>query len=374
MSDLLPQKKRPSSPDQPWGARGTASVSFASALVFRDVTVRIDGHLILDQLSFDLRPGEVVCLLGESGSGKSTVLRVAAGLQSVSGGEVRVNDVLMSAPGIHMPPQKRGVGLMFQDFALFPHMTLLQNTMFGLADLPKKDAIQRAVAALARVGLDHRQNDYPHTLSGGQQQRLALARSIAPRPGILMLDEPFSSLDARLRETVRSEALAILRETRATTLIVTHDPEEAMVLADRIALLRDGRIIQIDDGARLYESPVDLGAARFLSPLAEIAATVHNQKAETPLGIVNAPGRPDGAEVIVAIRPTGALTLSHGAGGVPGRVVAKREALGTDLLEVAVAGIDTPIHLRRPSDPNLGRGNDVSLGLNAEHVLVFDPI
>lgn len=359
--------------DQPWGQRGTASVSFAAALRFVDVTVQIDGNMILDNLTFDLRPGEVVCLLGESGSGKSTVLRVAAGLQSISSGEVRVNDVLMSAQNVHVPPQKRGVGLMFQDFALFPHMTLLQNAMFGLSDLPKKDATQRATAALKRVGLDHRCNDYPHTLSGGQQQRLALARSIAPRPGILMLDEPFSSLDARLRETVRTEALAILRETRATTLIVTHDPEEAMVLADRIALLRGGKIIQIDDGAKLYESPVDLGAARFLSPLAEISAIVRSGRAQTPLGSVEAPGRPDGAEVIVAIRPTGALTLGKAGEGVPGRVVAKRKALGTDLLEVAVAGIDTPIHLRRASDPALTRGLDVSLSLNPEHVLVFDP-
>ncbi|MCB1516856.1 MAG: ABC transporter ATP-binding protein [Hyphomicrobiaceae bacterium] len=359
--------------DQPWGQRGTASVSFASALKFADVTVQLDGHTILDKLTFDLRPGEVVCLLGESGSGKSTVLRVAAGLQSISSGEVRVNDVLMSAQNVHVPPQKRGVGLMFQDFALFPHMTLLQNTMFGLSDLPKKDAMQRATAALKRVGLDHRCDDYPHTLSGGQQQRLALARSIAPRPGILMLDEPFSSLDARLRETVRTEALAILRETRATTLIVTHDPEEAMVLADRIALLRNGKIIQIDDGARLYESPVDLGAARFLSPLAEISAIVQSGKAQTPLGTVEAPGRSDGAEVIVAIRPTGALTLGKIGEGVPGRVVAKRKALGTDLLEVAVAGIDAPIHIRRASDPALTRGLDVSLRLNPEHVLVFDP-
>ena len=354
-----------------WGPRGTAGVSFASALTFDSVEVKLGGRVVLDRFSLLLAPGEIVCLLGESGSGKSTVLRVAAGIQPIDGGTVRINNETVSGPGVHVPPDKRGIGLMFQDFALFPHLTLLENVTFGLRSLGRPAALARARAALTRVGLDDRESDYPHRLSGGQQQRLALARTIAPRPGILMLDEPFSSLDARLRETVRGETLALLRETNATTIIVTHDPEEAMLLGDRIALLRKGRIAQVDTAAAIYESPVDLSAARFLSPLSEIETAVRGGVASTPLGPVPAPGRADGERVIVAIRPVGAVDMSTGREGIPGRVVSKREAVGFDLCEVRVEGIEQPISIRQRSDKRIVAGYDVFLTLNPEHVLVF---
>jgi iron(III) transport system ATP-binding protein len=228
------------SQDASWGTRGTTGVSFAATLAFDAVDVMLGGRVVLEQFSLTLRPGEIVCLLGESGSGKSTALRVAAGIQPVSAGSVSINGEIVSAPGLTVPPDRRGIGLMFQDFALFPHLSVLQNVLFGLKKLGKADALGQAQAALRRVGLADRGQDYPHMLSGGQQQRLALARSVAPRPGVLLLDEPFSSLDARLRETVRGETLAVLRETHVTSLIVTHDPEEAMVLGDRVALLRQG--------------------------------------------------------------------------------------------------------------------------------------
>lgn len=356
-----------------WGKRGTAGVSFAAALGFENVNVVLGGRPVLTDLNLSLRPGEIVCLLGESGSGKSTILRVAAGIQRVASGTVRINGEVVSGPATHRPPEARGVGLMFQDFALFPHYTLLKNVTFGLRGLGRSAALAQARSALRRVGLADRESDYPHMLSGGQQQRLALARSIAPRPGLLMLDEPFSSLDARLRETVRSETLAVLRETRATTLIVTHDPEEAMLLGDRIALLRRGHIAQIDTASAIYANPVDLHAARFFSALSEIEAVVSNGSADTPLGRIATPGKPDGARIIVALRPVGALDLlANGQGGVPGRIVSKRDAIGIDLCDVSVAGLDSPVEVRLRSSPDLQPGRDVSLRLNAEHVLVFD--
>ena len=354
-----------------WGPRGTAGVSFASALTFDSVEVKLGGRVVLDRFSLALAPGEIVCLLGESGSGKSTVLRVAAGIQRIGGGKVRINEEVVSGPGVHLPPDKRGIGLMFQDFALFPHLTLLENVTFGLRKLGHAAALRQARAALTRVGLDDREHDYPHRLSGGQQQRLALARTIAPRPGILMLDEPFSSLDARLRETVRGETLAVLRETHATTIIVTHDPEEAMLLGDRIALLRHGRIAQIDTAAAIYGAPIDLNAARFFSPLSEIESKVRSGLAMTPLGPVPAPGRAEGDAVIVAIRPVGALDMATRGQGVPGRIVSKRDAIGIDLCEVQVAGIEQPISIRQRSDREFVAGRDVFLTLNPEHVLVF---
>lgn len=354
-----------------WGPRGTAGVSFASAISFEAVDVTLGERPVLDHFTLTLTPGEIVCLLGESGSGKSTILRVAAGIQRIDGGMVKINNRVVSGPGVHVPPDRRGIGLMFQDFALFPHLTLLENVTFGLKKLGRTAALAQARAALKRVGLEDRENDYPHRLSGGQQQRLALARTVAPRPGILMLDEPFSSLDARLRESVRSETLAVLRETNATTIIVTHDPEEAMLLGDRIALLRAGRIVQIDTATAIYAAPIDLNAARFFSPLSEIAATVRGGRADTPLGPVPAPGHAEGSRVIVAIRPVGALEMATSGAGVPGRIVAKRDAIGIDLCEVQVEGIDHPLGIRQRSDRRFVPGCDVFLTLNPEHVLVF---
>lgn len=354
-----------------WGPRGTAGVSFAAALGFEQVSVALGDRTVLDGLDLSLVPGEVVCLLGESGSGKSTLLRVAAGLQRVDGGRVLINDMVASSQNTHVPPEKRGVGLMFQDFALFPHMTVLENASFGLTGIGQKAARERAMTALARVGLADRAAEFPHNLSGGQKQRLALARSIAPRPGILMLDEPFSGLDARLRETVRAETLAVLRETNATSLIVTHDPEEAMLLGDRVALLRKGRIVQIGRAAEVYGQPVDLAAARFLSPLTELRCKVKGDRVRTPMGDIPALNFADGANVIVALRPVGALHVTNKPGGVQGRILSRRNALGVDIMEILVSGIERPLQVRRQAEPSLGEGKDIFVRLNPKDVLVF---
>ena len=358
--------------DQAWGRRGTSGVSFAAALSFEKVDVTLGGKKVLNQLDLELIPGEIVCLLGESGSGKSTILRVAAGFQPIGHGKVLINQSVVSSPGKQVPPEKRGLGLMFQDFALFPHLTLLENVAFGLSHLKKAECQHQALAALSRVGLLDRKKDYPHMLSGGQQQRLALARTIAPRPGILMLDEPFSGLDSRMRETVRSETLALLREINATTIIVTHDPEEAMVLGDRIVLLRNGRVIQIDASANVYHKPIDLEAARFLSPLSEIQTVVKGGYADTPLGKVKTPGKKDGARVIIAVRPVDAIEMNDKKPGTMGRLLSKRDALGTDICEVQVEGMELPLRVRQRSDTAFCEGSDVFLTLKCEHVLVFD--
>lgn len=369
-SSELTSKETPILPPD-WGTRGTAGVSFAAALTFNQVDVWLGERRVLDKLELSVTPGEIVCLLGESGSGKSTLLRVAAGLQRIDGGEVRINDRVASSAKVHFPPEKRGVGLMFQDFALFPHMSLLDNVAFGLSSLGRREALQQARLALRRVGLDDREADFPHKLSGGQQQRLALARTIAPRPGILMLDEPFSGLDARMREAVRGETLAVLRETHATSLIVTHDPEEAMLLGDRIALLRKGKIVQIDTAAAVYHAPIDLAAARFMSTLSELRGVVSAGRVETPLGIVPTPGFADGTRVVVALRPVGALRITKDPNAVPGRIVSMRNALGIDILEVGVAGIDRPLRIRRQANHAHSKGSDVFVDLNTDDVLVF---
>ena len=266
-----------------WGQRGTAGAIIASRLAFEEVSHVYPGNVAaLDKVSLAVEPGEIVCLLGPSGCGKTTLLRVAAGIERQTGGRVLVDDQELAGPSTFMPPEQRGIGLMFQDYALFPHMSLLANVTYGLRALSKADAEIAARRALSRVGLEDYAGEYPHLLSGGEQQRVALARAIAPRPPVLLMDEPFSNLDRRMRDDVRDETVAVLREARATTIVVTHDPEEAMRMADRIALMRAGRLVQVGRPEELYRHPVDLMTARFFSEINEVAGTVRGRGGSRP--------------------------------------------------------------------------------------------
>ncbi|MEE9586439.1 MAG: ABC transporter ATP-binding protein, partial [Hyphomicrobiaceae bacterium] len=284
----------------------------AARLTFEDVERRYHGGMALRGVSLDVAPGEVLCLLGPSGCGKTTLLRVAAGIEKPSAGRVLINQQEVAGPNRFVPPEARNVGLMFQDFALFPHLTILGNVAFGLRALPKAEARREAQFALARVGLAHMSGEYPHTLSGGEQQRVALARAIAPRPSVLLMDEPFSGLDVQLRDYMQEEALAILRETRATCVIVTHDPDEAMRLADRIAVMRAGLIVQVGEAEELYRKPTDLFVARFFSEINEFGAKVAEGRLETPVIDLPADDYSDGDDVVVCIRQRGVRVLPAG--------------------------------------------------------------
>src|SRR5262249_1699171 len=220
-----------------------------------EVSKRYGESFALDHVSIDISPGEVLCLVGPSGCGKTTLLRIAAGVEHPTTGRVLLDGQEVAGPDHFIPPEKRGIGLMFQDFALFPHLTIQQNVAFGLRSLTRSEGKAEALAALSRVGLAHYANEYPHILSGGEQQRVALARAIAPRPSVLLMDEPFSGLDPRLRERMREETLAILHETGATSIVVTHDAEEAMRMGDNVVLLRDGRVVQSGRALDLYRAP-----------------------------------------------------------------------------------------------------------------------
>jgi iron(III) transport system ATP-binding protein len=267
------------------------------------LTKSFAGRTVVDNVSLDVGEGEVVCLLGGSGSGKSTTLRIAAGIERPEGGTVAVDGVTVDAPAIFVPPEKRRVGLVFQDLALFPHLNARANAAFGLFRLSRAEANARADELLKTVGLSHLATAFPHQLSGGEQQRLAVARALAPRPRAMLLDEPFSGLDERLRDDVRRDVLSILRGQGAATLLVTHDPDEALRCADRIVLLRAGRAVQIGTPADLFGAPADLETAAFFSPINRIDAKVANGQAVTPFGPVAAPGRAEGAPVTVALRP-----------------------------------------------------------------------
>lgn len=352
-----------------WGARGTAGAVIAAGLAFEGVSHAYGELASVTAVDLAIKPGEIVCLLGRSGCGKSTLLRLAAGLEVPSAGRIVIDGVEMSTRARVIAPEKRGVGLMFQDFALFPHLTILENVTYGLSRLPRADARATALVALARVGLVEHANDYPHQLSGGEQQRVALARAIAPKPGVLLMDEPFSGLDARLRDQVRDETLAVMRETRATCIVVTHDPEEAMRVADRVALMRAGRIVQLATPEELYRRPVDVLAARFFSELNEMEGVVRNGCADTAVGRVPTT-LPEGTAVDVCVRLQGVRVTAPGS-GVPGRLLRRRFLGEVHLLEVAVAGLDRPLVSRCREGAALEPGRDVGIHLFHEDVLVF---
>jgi iron(III) transport system ATP-binding protein len=288
-----------------WGRRNVAAVTFASRLTFERVTRRFGKTDAVDDFSLDVAPGEIVCLLGPSGCGKTTALRLAAGVDRPDRGRILLDAMEAAGPSGFVPPEKRGVGLMFQDFALFPHLTVAANVAFGLRDLGRAEARREAMAALDRVGLKHYADLYPHILSGGEQQRVALARAIAPRPNVLLMDEPFSGLDPQLRDAMRDETYAILREMRATCIVVTHSPEEAMRLGDRIAVMRKGRLVQAGSADALYAAPADLDVARSFCAVNEIEARVTGGAARTPIGAFAAPGIEEGARAVVVIRQGG---------------------------------------------------------------------
>ena len=271
-------------------------------------------------LSLDVAPGEVVCLLGPSGCGKSTVLRLAAGLEEVQAGSVAINGQPVGAPNIHVPPESRNVGLVFQDFALFPHLTICNNVGFGLRSTDQGERRDRILAALGDVGLAHAEQSFPHMLSGGEQQRVALARALAPKPKLVLLDEPFSGLDTRLREQVRDVTVEALRKARTATLMVTHDAEEAMFMADRIAVMREGRIVQQGSPIDLYRRPASLFVAAFFGEVNRLSGQADDGRVATRLGVVPT-GLSSGQRVHVAVRPEALRVDMAGGAGVPARVV-----------------------------------------------------
>ena len=277
-------------------------VSPEPRLEVRNLVRELDGRRVVDDLSLSVMSGQVTCLLGPSGCGKSTTLRMIAGVEMQDSGEIRVDGDLVCDTRIRVPPERRQIGLMFQDFALFPHLTVGDNVGFGVAG-NRGQKRGRINEMLGRVGLLHLIHRYPHQLSGGEQQRVALARALAPRPRIMLMDEPFSGLDNRLRDGIRDETLTLLKEEGTAVLLVTHEPEEAMRMADRIALMRNGRIVQQGAPYNVYTRPADRDAIFYFSDANVLHAVVNGALAETVFGQFLAPGIPDGTAVKIMFRP-----------------------------------------------------------------------
>ncbi|HEV7456294.1 MAG TPA: ABC transporter ATP-binding protein [Roseococcus sp.] len=330
---------------------------------------------VLRGVSLEVAAGEIVCLLGPSGDGKTTLLRLVAGLEPLQQGRISLGGRVLAAPGEDVPPESRHVGFVFQDYALFPHLTVADNVAFGLRRIPRGDRGWRVAEALARVGLETYAQSWPHQLSGGQQQRVALARALAPRPEALLLDEAFASLDARLREQVRDDTLHVLQQAGIPALIVTHDAEEAMFMADRIALMREGQVVQLGTPEQLYLHPATPFVATFLGEVNRLPARIRQGAAETVIGAAPARGLPEGSAALLLLRPEGLrVTEAGSAGSALAEVEACRLLGATTLVHMAVAdgeGGVLHLHARLPPGARLSRGDRVGVALDPERAFAF---
>jgi iron(III) transport system ATP-binding protein len=327
---------------------------------------------VLRAVDLRVAPGAVVALLGPSGCGKTTLLRSIAGLERLDGGEVRIGDRVVSGPGVHVPPERRRVGMVFQDWALFPHMTVAQNVGYGLPPRERKGA--RVDAALAMVGLGGLGGRSPGTLSGGQQQRVALARALAPQPGVLLLDEPFSNLDSTLRVQVRTEVHQLLAGLEVTTVFVTHDQEEAFVLGDEVAVMHGGRIVQQAPPAALYARPATAWVATFVGDANLVDGAASGDAATTVVGTVALePGAPDGP-VRVVLRPEELrLAPLDGDDRAVAATVELCEYYGHDTVYLVRPDGGPPLRARAGSVPRFGAGDRVAVAYAGPRAVAFAP-
>ena len=341
-----------------------------TVLALEGVTLRYGSVLALADLSAAVRSGEILCLLGPSGSGKSTLLRLVAGVERPTAGRILLDGREVAGPRTFLEPERRRVGMVFQDYALFPHITIAANVGFGLKGLARGEARRTAGEMLERVGLSRYADSYPHMLSGGERQRVALARALAPRPRVLLMDEPFSSLDGALRDQVRRDTLALLRELGTTTLLVTHDPDEAMRVADRIALLHNGCLVQCAQPRDLYARPATTFAARTFGDINELRVACRSGCVQTPLGVFAAAGLPDDTQCSLCIRPQH-LRISRSGTGIPARVVTTSFLGEVDHVVLSVAGLEWPLTMRVFGRSRLEPGDSVHLEVDPDDVLVI---
>ncbi len=340
------------------------------ALELRDVYKEYPGGVrAVDGLTLSIEQGEFFSLMGPSGCGKTTTLRLIAGLDSLTAGSIAISGVEVSGRTHAVPPEERRVGVVFQDYALFPHMTVAENIGFGIHAMPRQPRGIRVADLLDLVGLAGLDGKYPHELSGGQRQRVALARSLAPSPRIMLLDEPFSNLDAELRASLREETRAILKASGTTTVLVTHDREEAFSLSDRVGLLNNGRLDQVGAAYDVYHYPVNRYVAELTGKADFLPAEIRNGRIYTSLGEFPTNDRPEGhsARGELMIRPDD-VSVAPDANGTG--VICGAEFLGGSILYALELPDGERLHALMPSVRPISAGTRVTLHFDPAH-LVF---
>lgn len=355
-----------------------------SGLILRGIRKSFDGTPVLDGVDLEVPARSLTAVLGPSGSGKTTLLRVIAGFEHADDGSIRVDGREVESDRVRLPPEARRIGYVPQEGALFPHLTVTGNIGFGV---PRAERRKRVGELLEMIGLRSFGGRYPHELSGGEQQRVALARALAVRPSVVLLDEPFSALDAGLRASVRRDVARVLEEAEATAILVTHDQDEALSMASRVAVLRDGRFVQHDSALEVYARPVDADVARFVGDANLLTALARGGRADSGLGSHRLSGAafPDGQELLVLIRPEdieltrlgdlpeGSLAGTDTAAGElwqPGTVVGV-DYHGHD--SVIVVELDSPVSLgplqiRLAAAPAVRAGDRVAVRTRADRV------
>jgi len=348
-------------------------------LELNGVVQRYGKQTIVDGVNFQLEAGSIACLLGPSGCGKTTLLRCIAGFEEIADGEIRLRQEAVSRAGQCVPPEKRRIGMVFQDYALFPHLTVEQNVAFGLGRKPAEDAHLRVRQLLATVGLHGQGDKYPHELSGGQQQRVALARALAPRPELILLDEPFSNLDVGLRERLSVEVREILKREGSTAIMVTHDQHEAFAMADEIGVMFEGRIQQWDVPYNLYHRPANRFVADFIGQGVLLPGVVANgTHVEMELGklVSDIPiacsetcaNCADGCDVDVLLRPDDVV---HDDRSPLQAEVLHKAFRGADILYTLRLASGAEVLSLVPSHHNHAIGEKIGIRLDADHVIAF---
>jgi iron(III) transport system ATP-binding protein len=341
-------------------------------IVVEHVSHAFDGKAVLRDINLEVRPREIVTLLGPSGCGKTTMLRLIAGLEELQSGRIYLDGRILADGVINVPPEQRSASLLFQDFALFPHLTVIDNVIFGLVRWPEEERRARALHVLDQVGMVEYADKFPHQLSGGQQQRVALARARGPRPRLMLMDEPFSSLDTTLRRQVRDVVLWVLQNSVSATLLVTHDPEEAMFMSDRIAVIENSHIVQMGSPQHLYHAPASRFVLSLFGEVNSFVGVVAQGHIVTPLGPMRARGLQDGTRAEVCIRaedmrldPESTIRSTV----VTSRMVGRQTLLHLDL----ISGEGEPIHVHaRLTDPvPPAMGERVGLAVDSQQVFVF---